>query len=96
MATITVLVNQSLLDIAIKTTGQAENAILIAIANNISITDNLQPGTSLIIPEITGDYEVKNYFDSRKLNPATAVKDNDINYPEGIGYWEIEKNFKVQ
>ncbi|OBS13385.1 hypothetical protein ATE49_13150 [Elizabethkingia miricola] len=93
---VTVLHNQSLLDIAIKATGKAENAIFIAIANNISITDDLEPGSELIIPEMEWDADVKNYYAAKKLEPATAIRDKDINYPEGINYWEIEKNFKVQ
>jgi hypothetical protein len=42
------------------------------------------------------DADVKNYYAAKKLEPATAIRDKDINYPEGINYWEIEKNFKVQ
>ena len=91
-----VLHNQSLLDIAIQATGKAENAIFIAIANNISITDDLEPGSELIIPEVSEDLDVKSYYRAKNVHPATAIRDKDINYPEGINYWEIEKNFKVQ
>lgn len=91
----TVLHNQSLLDIAIQATGKAENAILIAVANNISITDDLEPGTELIIPDVPMDLDVIAYYRAKNIQPATAIKTEEINYPEGINYWEIEKNFKI-
>lgn len=93
---VTVLHNQSLLDVAIQATGKAENAILIAVANNISITDDLEPGTELIIPDVPMDLDVIAYYRAKNIQPATALKTEEINYPEGINYWEIEKNFKVQ
>ncbi len=93
---VTVLHNQSLLDIAIQATGKAENAIFIAVANNISITDDLEPGSELIIPEVPMDLDVIAYYKAKDIQPATAIKTEDINYPEGINYWEIEKSFKIQ
>ncbi|WP_407512763.1 hypothetical protein [Elizabethkingia miricola] len=93
---VTVLHNQSLLDIAIQATGKAENAIFIAIANKISITDDLEPGTELLIPEVSEDLDVKNYYRAKNVHPATAMKTAGINYPEGINYWEIENDFQIQ
>ena len=73
---IIVLHNQSLLDIAIKATGKAENAIFIAIANNISITDDLEPGSELIIPEMEWDADVKTIMQlkSWNLQPLSEIK----------------------
>ena len=47
---ITVLNNQSLFDISIRYTGTIENAFKIAVANGLSLTDELQPGAQLLIP----------------------------------------------
>ena len=43
--------NQSLIDVAIEHLGSAELAIDIALLNGISLTDALEPGTSLLLPE---------------------------------------------
>lgn len=43
--------NQSLIDIAIEALGSAELALDIALLNGISLTDVLEPGTSLLLPD---------------------------------------------
>lgn len=42
---------ESLVDVAMRATGIADNAILIAIENNMSLTAELQPGTEILIPD---------------------------------------------
>lgn len=97
---ITVLHNQSLFDIAIQHTGVVENAFSIAKANNISITAFLASGSKLTIPtEVQINNDVKNYYDARKIQPATGTTegtDNGLEELEGISYWIINKNFVVQ
>lgn len=97
MATITVLHNQSLLDIAIQHTGDVTNAFALAVANGISVTDDLQPGADLVIPDdITTDADILNYYSAKGLQPATGYTATAIAPElEGIGYWIIQKNFKV-
>ncbi len=71
---ITVLNNQSLLDIAIQTTGKAENFLQIAMVNNLVPTAPIAPGTILNIPaEIEKDDAIVNYYKANNIVPATAL-----------------------
>ena len=97
---ITVLNNQSLLDIAVQYTGTIENAFKIAVANGLSLTDELEPGEQLIIPadeEMNND--VVSYFSAKGIQPATGLTENDLliaqTVQRGIGYMQIGKTFKV-
>jgi hypothetical protein len=94
---IIVLHNQSLLDIAIQHTGSVFNAFEIAVANNIAISDDLIPGMLLVIPEsIKKNNDILNYYASKKIQPATAITVNPEDpILEGIGFWRIEKDFKI-
>ncbi|TDX86169.1 hypothetical protein [Epilithonimonas xixisoli] len=94
-----VLHNQSLLDFAIQHTGSAHNAFEIAMANNISITDQLTAGSELVIPDsIVNDVGVKNYYQSKSIQPATDITQNGESEetPEGISIWILNQNFIVQ
>lgn len=85
---------QSLYDISIQETGTAENAISIAIANDLSLTDDLIAGSLLSIPDGIGiDNKVKSYFDLRSLKPASGIT-GDL-YQDGIEFWGIENDFIV-
>lgn len=91
---VTVLHNQSLLDIAIQHTGSAANVFLIAKANGLAVSDEITPGDGLIIPDtVVLDTDIKNYYTSRAIQPATAITtiidDNTEPKLEGIGYWII-------
>ena len=97
---ITVLHNQSLLDIAVQYTGTIENAFKIAVANGLSLTDELQPGAQLIIPaDAEMNNDVVNYFSAKGIQPATGLTENDLlieqTVQRGIGYMQIGKTFKV-
>jgi len=92
-----VLPLQSLLDIAIQHTGAVESVFVIAVANGLSLTDDLPTGTEIKLPDsVNKDSDVLNYYTAKRLQPATAV----IMLPEaerleGIGYWVIQTDFKV-
>ena len=94
---INVLPLQSLLDIAIQHTGVVENTFAMAVANGLSLTDDLLAGTEIKLPDsVNKDSDVLNYYSAKRLHPATAV----IMLPEeerleGIGYWAISVDFKV-
>ena len=95
----TVLHNQSILDFAIQHTGSAQNAFEIAMANNMSVTEQLTAGHTLVIPSsIVNDVDVKNYYQSKSIQPATDItqyEDSEEN-PEGISIWILNQNFIVQ
>ena len=92
-----ILHNQSLLDLAVQHTGAVENTFAIAVANGLSLTDDLPAGVEIKIPDSgSKDSDVLNYYTAKRLQPATAV----IMLPEaerleGIGYWAISVDFKV-
>ena len=97
---ITVLNNQSLLDIAVQYTGTIENAFKIAVANGLSLTDDLEPGAQLIIhADVEMNSDVVNYFSAKGVQPATGLTENDLliaqTVQRGIGYMQIGKTFKV-
>lgn len=96
--TVTILHNQSLLDIAIQYTGDAQNAFLIAKENSLSVSAYLVPGYELVIPNgMPLNRNILDYYQAKDIKPATGVEINEETGEEleGIGYWIINKNFKV-
>lgn len=93
---VTVLNKQSLLDVALQHTGTVANAFDIAVANQISVSDFVEPGSVLIIPEVILNVEILNYFKVKKLKPATAFIDGEnITVKKGIGWMKVASTFKV-
>ena len=94
---ITILHNQSLLDLAVQHTGAVESVFAIAVANGLSLTDDLPAGTEIKLPDsVNKDNDVLNYYTARRLQPATAViLLSEEERLEGIGYWAISVDFKV-
>ena len=72
---------QSLFDIALQETGILENTFAIALANDLSITDDVQPGTLTIPDSVAIDVRTRDYFSARRVKPATA---EDISGHNGI------------
>jgi hypothetical protein len=90
-----VLNNQSLFDLAIQAAGSVEAVFDIALANNVSTTDELTPGRALQIPEVLNK-QVANYYSTNGIRPATALSASDAAMlPEGIGFWIVEYDFIV-
>jgi len=100
MSQITVLNNQSLIDVAIRHCGTVEAVLDIAILNNVGITQELVPGQILELPNKDYGYqEVVNYFEINKKEPATSLTEENkaiVEGDSGIGFWIIEDNFIVQ
>ena len=96
--TTTILHNQSLLDLAIQHTGSVENAFILALQNGKSLTDDLEYGEALNLEPtaINQNKDILSYYQSKKLQPATAViLPPEAERLEGIGYWVIQTDFKV-
>lgn len=94
---ITVLNNQSVFDIAVRYSGSADAAFMIAVENNMSVTSTLTAGMELNIPNIVRK-DVAAYFNSRNHQPATAWDPTNAGgqpKPEGISYWAISDDFVV-
>lgn len=96
MNSVIVKQGQSLLDIAVRYIGNPEAFIEIANLNGLDITAVLQPGKILLIPAVENK-KVISVFNS-KNEPATDYLNYELEGSEdleGIGYWIINKNFKV-
>lgn len=94
--------NQSLLDIAIQCRGTAEAAFEIALANNISVTDDLSTGQILFVPD-TQSYNkmIAEYYQGKGILPATAITDDFMNNlaaaaEGGIGKMIINVSFMAK
>lgn len=96
---ITVLHNQSLLDLALQHTGTIESVFEFAEANTLNITDDVQAGTPLYLGEGLGvRNEILSYYTAKNLQPATAFTKEDeqvFERLEGISIWAINLDFIV-
>ena len=98
---IKILHNQTLLDISIYLFGTANGAMSLAIANDISLTDDLEVGTVLQVPENTdfGQRLIAEYFQNKSLKPATKIVGKileSIPVDFGIGEMIIEESFIIR
>ena len=97
MMTITVLHNQSLLDLALQHTGTIESIFEMAVLNEKSNTDEIVAGASLLIGEISNK-DILNYYTTKNIQPATAFTKADkqvLERLEGISIWAINLDFVV-
>ncbi len=96
MEKVKVISGQSLVDIAVQECGGIASLVDLAIANNISVSDDLEAGTELLINSLS-DADVKRYYRERNINPATALTEEPEveEQPQGIGYWAIGVDFVV-
>jgi hypothetical protein len=86
--TVTALNNQTLVDIAIQTTGKAENFLKIAMANDLVPTEPIAPGTVLIIPDtVEIDEAIVRYYSANGVVPATQLTDEQTQTQE-LTFWE--------
>jgi hypothetical protein len=90
-----VLNGQSLFDIAIQAAGSIEAVFDIALANGISITDELQPGTVLVIPAVL-NRRIADYYRVNDIHPATEISANDATLlHDGVEFWFLEYDFII-
>ena len=96
---ITVLHNQSLLDLALQHTGSIESVFELAEANAINITDDIVAGKTLALPaEVFTNKDILAYYTAKNLQPATAFSKEDeqvFERLEGISIWAINLDFIV-
>ncbi len=94
-----ILHHQSLLDLAVQHTGTAENAFDLALANGLSLTDDLEAGDWLIAnsQELKANKDILSYYTAKKLQPATAISGDYSaeNTMQGIDYWAIQMDFII-
>jgi len=96
---ITVLHNQSLLDLALQHTGTIESVFELAGANALNITDDVVAGKTLVLPaEAFTNKDILGYYTAKNLQPATAFSKEDeqvFEILEGISIWLINLDFVV-
>ena len=85
-------------DFAIQHCGTAEAAFEVARLNNMSLTQDVEPDTELILPEIS-DKDVVLHIKVNKLHPGTGITQTEFetmtNGGSGIEFWRIEQEFEV-
>lgn len=96
---VTVLHNQSLLDLALQHTGTIESVFELAEANTLNITDDVQAGKTLVLPaEAFTNKDILGYYTAKNLQPATAFSKEDeqvFERLEGISIWAINLDFVI-
>jgi hypothetical protein len=86
---------QWLRDVAIQHAGSISELFAIALANDLSITDDIIPASSLIIPNVVDAALVK-FLNDNNYVPATGFSPEDEQAIRGgISYMGIIRNFKV-
>lgn len=93
-----ILPGQTLVDIAVQELGDASRVFELAVLNAISITDELEVGSVMFIPDADiGKRNLIYMFKSRFLAPASADITGDvISKDSGIDYDAIEIDLIVQ
>lgn len=88
---------QSLLDIAVQTSGGVEAAFDLAAANDVSVSESLEAGAQLETAPVA-DKMVLERYTARQIRPATELSDEEIEAAPfgGIGYMGIEVDFMVR
>ena len=90
---LTVLDRQSIFDVAIQQLGNVEAAFALALENDLSLTDDLTAGQSVIV---AGEKSkaIADYYAAKQLKPATGMTELSA-LEEGIEFWYIEYDFIV-
>ena len=95
MKAVKIMYGQTVVDLAIQELGDAARVYDIAALNDISVTDDLQPGVMLWVPDPESDKGViVQVFATAGNKPAS---DEGMQYTnlEGIDYWAIERKFVI-
>lgn len=74
MAKIRVSKRQNIIDVAVQKAGSANAAFEIAEANGLAVTDYLEPGQEIEVPNVHNADRV-NYFENKGIKPETAEND---------------------
>lgn len=96
MGTVMVKERQTLLDIALQTSGSVEAVMELAKQNGLSITDELSDGQVLEAVEVK-DVAVVSRYEINCIFPATEASDEERSAMayEGIDFMVIENDFVV-
>lgn len=87
---------QSLLDIALQTSGGIEAAMALSIRHDIAISELLDPEAEFETASVT-DKLILGRYEARNVRPATSLSREDLESAPygGIGFMGIETDFIV-
>ena len=87
---------QTLFDLALQTSGTAEAAMDLAIKNSRCLSDELEAGDEIILPDLPQNRQMVNYYSVNGILPATSLKPEFTEIVNGgINYMGIEIDFIV-
>lgn len=92
MQNIEVKNNQSVADVATEHNGSAEKALELALLNDLSLTEDLQPG-HVLLKSSQGSSEVVNFFIREMKSPATKASED---LQTGIDFMKIGIDFTIK
>lgn len=99
MNKVTVSYGQTWLDIALQELGDMERAIELARLNDRAITDDLQAGEELMVPDFDSEKRsIIQLFSNTANRPAsgdTFIATDPVSVGEGIEFWALENDFVV-
>lgn len=76
---VTLLPNQTLLDIAIQEYGDLAGVFILARDNDISPTEKLTPGMTVSVPDVVINRETQEYCKANNVSPATSeTSDSEV------------------
>jgi hypothetical protein len=94
ISTAKIEVNQAQIDVAIQYTGDAASLFDIALMNGLSITDDVPPGTVLLLPPVS-DSKVLQYYTDGNYKTITILPVDELISGEGVEFWNIQYDFVV-
>ena len=87
---------QTLLDLALQTSGTAETALELALMNSLSLSDELESGDEITLPDLPKNRQMVKYYNVNGILPATGLKPEFSGIVNGgINYMGIEIDFIV-
>ncbi|MCR4559011.1 MAG: hypothetical protein K5685_02955 [Bacteroidales bacterium] len=93
---VTAAYKQTLLDLALQTGGTAESAMELALINSRSLSDELEAGDEIMLPDTPQNRRMVKYYDINGILPATGLKPEFSGIVNGgINYMGIEIDFIV-
>lgn len=92
---ITVNYGQTTLDVTVQGTGDISQMMVVVALNGLSLTDDLIPGATLVVPAYDpAQKKVVNYFSVPANYPASGLSAIQQT-SEGIDYWFIGLDFQI-
>ena len=97
MKSVNSIKDQNLLDVAVEQNGNVLSTIDVALANDMSITDDAVVGQELSVPPTSEKKEdVVNYFEKKGHKVVTSREVGEFATLQGINVWALGIDFEVK